>query len=73
MMVAAHASAQCRVGLDHRRAAELAAPDHQRVVEQPALLEIEDQGGAGPVGLSALGLQSPGDVASGGPTPRDTG
>ena len=31
------------VGLDHRRAAELAAPDHQRVVEQAALLQVLDQ------------------------------
>ena len=38
MMVAAVAAA-----LHHRRAAELAAPDHQRVLEQAALLQILDQ------------------------------
>ena len=37
--------------LDHRRAAELAAPDDQRVVEQAALLEVLDQRGAGLVGV----------------------
>ena len=30
---------------DSRRAAELAAPDHQRLVQQPALLQIGQQGG----------------------------
>src|SRR5205807_367046 len=40
--------------LDHRRAAELAAPDHQRVVQQAALLQVLDQGGAGPVGVLAV-------------------
>jgi len=29
--------------LDHRRATELAAPDHQRIVQQAALLEVADQ------------------------------
>ena len=33
--------------LAHRRAAEFAAPDDQRVVEQAALLEVVHQGGAG--------------------------
>ena len=32
--------------LAHRRAAELAAPDDQRVVEQAALLQVLDQGRA---------------------------
>ena len=40
--------------LDHRRAAELAAPDDQRVVEQPALLQVLDQRGAGLVGVVAV-------------------
>ena len=31
------------VALGHRRAAELAAPDDQRVVEHAALLEVGDQ------------------------------
>ena len=37
----------------HRRAAELAAPDDERVVEQPALLEVGEQRGDGLVGLAA--------------------
>ena len=43
MVVAARAAAQRRVAFDHRRAAELATPDDQRVVEQAALLQILDQ------------------------------
>ena len=46
MMVAAVVAA-----LDHRRPAELAAPDDQRVLEHPALLQVLDQRGAGLVGL----------------------
>ena len=34
VMVASHAPSEVGVGFDHRRAAELAAPDDQRVVEQ---------------------------------------
>ena len=40
MMVAAQAAAQRRVGFDHRRATEFAAPDHQCFVEQSAPFEI---------------------------------
>ena len=40
--------------LDHRRAAEFAAPDDQGILEQPALLEILDQRGAGAVGVLAI-------------------
>ena len=47
MMVAAVRSA-----LHHRRAAELAAPDDERVVEQPALLQVLDQRRAGLVGVA---------------------
>ena len=36
------------VALRHRRAAELAAPDDQRVVEHAALLQVRDQRGATP-------------------------
>ena len=43
--------------LDHRRPAELAAPDDQRVVEHPALLEVLDQRGAGLVGVLAVLLE----------------
>ena len=45
------------------RAAELAAPDDQRVVEQAALLEVGDQGVAGLVDVLALGGQVAGEVA----------
>ncbi len=62
MVVAAQAAAERGVRLDHRRAAELAAPDDQRVVEQPAPLQVEHQRRGGPVGLAALGLQAAGDV-----------
>ena len=41
--------------LGHRRAAELAGPDDQRVVEHAALLQVGDQRHAGAVDL--LGLQ----------------
>ena len=47
------ASGRVDVALGHRRAAELAAPDHERVVEHAALLEVGDQGGAGLVGRLA--------------------
>ena len=40
--------------LHHRRAAEFAAPDDQRVVEQAALLQICDQSGAGLIGVVAV-------------------
>ena len=39
--------------LPHRRAAELAAPDHQRVVEQAAPLQVLDEGGARLIDLPA--------------------
>ncbi len=45
MMVAAEAAAEAGLAFDHRRAAEFAAPDHERVVEQAALLQILHQGG----------------------------
>ena len=50
------------IGLDHRRAAELAAPDDQRVVEQPALLQVLDQRRRRLVGRAAVALQVAGDV-----------
>ena len=43
--------------LAHRRAAELAAPDDERVVEQAALLQVVDQRGAGLVDVAALRRQ----------------
>ncbi len=36
------------------RAAELAAPDDERAVEQPPALQVLEQGGDGPVGLGGL-------------------
>ena len=54
MMVAAQLAARIGIALDHRRAAEFAAPDHERVVEQAALLEVLDERGAGLVGLASL-------------------
>ncbi len=41
-------------GLVHRRAAELAAPDHDRLVEQALALQVLDQGCNRPVDLLAL-------------------
>ena len=38
MMVAAHLAARVWIALDHWRAAELTAPDDQRIFQQPALL-----------------------------------
>ena len=49
--------------LDHRRPAELAAPDHQRVVEQAALLQVLDQRRAGLVGVLAILLEIRHEVA----------
>ena len=49
--------------LHHRRAAEFAAPDDERVVEQPALLQIRDQRGAGLVGVLAVLLEILDEVA----------
>ena len=42
--------------LDHRRAAELAAPDHERVLQHSALLQVLDQRRARLVGLLAVVL-----------------
>ena len=41
------------------RAAELAAPDHQRVVEHAALLQIGDQRRRGLIGLAAHASAGP--------------
>src|SRR5262249_48842398 len=56
MMVAAVVLARERA-LAVDRAAELAAPDHQRLVEQPALLEVGDQAVAGVIDIAALERQ----------------
>ena len=49
--------------LDHRRAAELAAPDDQRVVEHPALLQVRDERRTGLVGVCAVVLEVADEVA----------
>ena len=54
VMVAAERFLVVDVPLAERSAAELAAPDDQRVVEQSALLEVFDQRGARLVGVAAL-------------------
>src|SRR3989442_1401915 len=40
VVVAAHRSADGGIRFDHRGAPELAAPDDQRVLEQPALFQV---------------------------------
>ena len=40
MMVAAQAPPENRVAFDHRRAAEFAAPNDQRLIQEPALFEV---------------------------------
>ena len=49
--------------LDHRRAAELAAPDDQGVVEQAALFEVFHQRGGGLIGVAAVLLEVVDEVA----------
>ena len=52
-------------------AAELAAPDDERVVEQPALLQVRDQRGAGLVGFAALRCDAVRAGRRAGPNPGD--
>ncbi len=54
MVVASQAASQGRVRFDHRRAAEFASPDHQRFVQEAALLEIGDQRRRALIGLFAV-------------------
>ena len=49
--------------LHHRGAAEFAAPDDERVVEQSSLFEILNKRGGGSVGFAAFGLQAIGEAA----------
>src|SRR5207249_3505103 len=63
MMVAAEFASSVGVALDHRRAAELAAPKHQGVFQQAALFEIFDQRRAGFIGLAGLLLNAVMDFA----------
>ena len=39
------------------RAPELAAPEHDRVLQQAALLQVHDQRGGGLIGVAALQFQ----------------
>ena len=41
----------------HRGASELAAPDHEGIIQQPSLFEIDDEGGAGLVHFAAAQLE----------------
>ena len=43
--------------LAHRRAAKFAAPDHDRVVEQAALLEVADERGGGAIDVEGFQRQ----------------
>ena len=54
MVVAAPRPAQHGAGLHHRRAAELAPPDHERAVEHAAPLQVGHQRRRAAVGLAAV-------------------
>src|SRR5260221_2615241 len=62
MMIAAERTAERGIRLDHRRAAEFAAPNHERVVEQAALLQVHHQRRARLVGRAAVFLRVAGHV-----------
>src|SRR5215472_18864081 len=57
MMIASIAAA-----LHHRRAAELATPDDQGILQEPALLEVLDQRRAGLVRFAAVDADVPYEV-----------
>ena len=65
-------AARLVAGLGDRQPAELAPPDHQRLVEQPALLQVGQQAGDRPVGLAGelavvpldVDVAVPGDAGS---------
>ena len=54
MMIAPKKRLVSAAKLRHRRAAKLTAPDHERLVEQPAAAEIAHQRSDGLVHLAAL-------------------
>src|SRR4051812_25357688 len=62
-MVASQAAIERRVALHHRRAAELAAPDDQRAVEEPTAFEIFHQGSGRAVGGGRVASHIAGHVA----------
>ena len=57
MVVAAPAFAVVEFALDERGATEFAAPDNERVIEETEALEVFDEGGAGLIGIAALGIE----------------
>ena len=58
VVVASEAASERGAGLDHGRPSEFATPDHKRVLEESALLQIHHQGGGGLVDLESLGLDA---------------
>ena len=62
-MVVAAVVGGCQLPLAVIGAAELASPEHQRVIEHPALSQVSDQGRAGLVGLAALLADAAGQAA----------
>ena len=63
VMIAAEFAAGIGIALDHRSAAELTAPEDERIVEQPALFEVLYQGGTGAIGVGGLFLNAFEDFA----------
>ena len=70
-MVVAAVVGRGELALGVDRPAELAAPDDQRVVEQPALLQVVDQGRRGLVGVAALAADLRRAGCRAGPSPCD--
>src|SRR5947209_14278731 len=54
MMIAAEPAAQSRIGFDHRRTAELAAPDDQRLIEQAPSFEVGNESGTRLIGVATV-------------------
>src|ERR1043166_465798 len=63
MMIAAQLAACIRVALDHRRAPKLTTPEHQRVVEQSAQLQVLHQRRARLIGKACLRFNAGVDLA----------
>ena len=57
VMVPAPAFAVVEFALDERGATEFAAPDDESILEETEALEILDEGGAGLIGIAALGVE----------------
>ena len=67
MMIAPLRPAEGGIGFDHRGATELAAPDDEGFIEQPALFEVLDEGGGGLVGGAAIAFEIADDIGMGVP------